>query len=224
MSINIIKSLFAILVCASFQAQTTERTCDCPKTQYAGTKADSIFFLHGEKSIVLCGYKNKNNVPVTYSEFILSVCGQENIIDFWDAMQTCQLKVNHDTLLVEELKFLPSGEYFSFQPTVWIIEKIYFVNEKLVRRVEVNRKIRKYTTKEIQQVLIAFNTAAKGLDDSKMELANKLFIASISDNKKARKYLKDFEHKFGTLDGAFAEEYEDLVGMLELWDKKGIVK
>jgi hypothetical protein len=68
--------------------------------------------------------------------------------------------------------------------------------------------------------LKTYETAKPGLDDSKMEIANKLFIATISGDKKARQYFKEFKSKFGTLDGAFSEEYSDLTAMLELWDRK----
>lgn len=51
-----------------------------------------------------------------------------------------------------------------------------------------------------------------------MEIANQLFFATISGDKTARKYFNNFENKFGTLDGAFAEEYNDLKGMLKQWD------
>ena len=51
-----------------------------------------------------------------------------------------------------------------------------------------------------------------------MAIVNKLFIATISGDKKARQYFKEFKNKFGTLDGAFSEEYNDLTTMLELWD------
>jgi hypothetical protein len=53
-----------------------------------------------------------------------------------------------------------------------------------------------------------------------LEIANKLFIATISGDRKARQKFKEFNNKFGTLDGAFKEEYSDLTAMLELWDAK----
>lgn len=84
----------------------------------------------------------------------------------------------------------------------------------------VNRQIRKYTEDEIQTVLKTYETAKSGLDDNKMVIANKLFIATISGDKKARQYFKEFNNKFGILDGAFKEEYSDLTAMLELWDRK----
>ncbi|MEO6883859.1 MAG: hypothetical protein ABI199_07525 [Bacteroidia bacterium] len=204
----------------SVYGQTKTVSCDCPKTEYAGTKADTTFYLSNGKAIALCGYKNTDSKPTTFSEFILSVCGQDTIIDFWDAELSCRLKINKDTLLVDELQNLPIGKNFKFQEIVWTTEKIYFNGQKVIRKLLVNRQIGQYDETKIHSVLKAYETAKPGLDDSKMVIANKLFIATISGNPKARQYFKEFKNKFGILDGAFAEEYSDLTAMLELWDKK----
>lgn len=198
--------------------QAKKVSCDCPKTQYAGTKPDTTFHLSDGKAIVLCGYKNPDSKPATFSEFVLSVCGQDTIIDFWGAVLTCRLKVSKDTLLVDQLQNLPTGKNFKYQETVWATEKIHFSGQKLVRKLMVNRQIRKYNQDEIQTVLKNYETAKPELDDSTMEIANKLFIATISGDKKARQYFKEFNNKFATLDGAFKEEYNDLTAMLEQWD------
>lgn len=208
------------LILTSIYGQTKSEYCDCPKTQYAGTKADATYHFSSGKTIVLCGYKNPESKPTTYSEFILSVCGQDTIIDFWGAILTCRLNISNDTLLVDELHFLPTGKSLEFQETVWLTEKIYFNEQTIVRDFVINREIRKYNQEEIQIVLKTYETAKLGLDDKKMKIANYLFIATISGDKKARKYFKEFKNKFGTLDGAFAEEYSDLTAMLELWDNK----
>ncbi|RAR70627.1 hypothetical protein CLV55_11027 [Flavobacterium aciduliphilum] len=204
----------------SVNGQSNKAWCDCPKTQYVGIKADTTFHFSKGKTIVLCGYKNPESKPTTFSEFILAVCGQDTIIDFWGAVLTCRLRVNKDTLLVDQLQNLPTGKDFKFQETIWTTEKIYFKRQKLVRKLVVNRQIRKYRQEEIQSVLKTYETAKSGLDDNKMVIANKLFIATISGNKKARQYFKEFKNKFGSLDGAFAEEYSDLTAMLELWDRR----
>jgi hypothetical protein len=67
-----------------------------------------------------------------------------------------------------------------------------------------------------------FEIRKKGHYKEKMDLANKLFIASISDSDKARKYFVEFKDKFEVHDGdgAYAEEYHDLKEMLNLWDMK----
>ena len=220
MTRHCITIILTFLTLTSLYGQTKKVSCDCPKTQYAGTKADTTFHLSNGKTIVLCGYKNPDSKPATFSEFILSVCEQDTIIDFWGAVLTCRLKVNKDTLLVDQLQNLPTGTNFKFQETVWTTEKLYFSGQKIVRKLIVNRQIRKYNQDEIQSVLKSYETAKYGLNDSKMEIANKLFIATISDDKKARQYFKEFKNKFGALDGAFAEEYSDLTAMLGLWDRK----
>jgi len=109
--------------------------------------------------------------------------------------------------------------YFEFKKSVWTTDKIFFSGQKVVRKLVVNRQIRKYNQDEIQLVLNAYETAKTGLDDSKIEIANRLFIAAISGDNQARQYLKEFKNKFGTLDGAYAEAYNDLTVMLDLWDK-----
>ena len=204
----------------SIYGQTKNISCDCPKTQYAGIKADTTFHFSNGKTIVLCGYKIPDSNPTTFSEFILSVCGQDTIIDFWGAVLTCRLKVHNDTLFVDQIENLPTGKSFKLEETVWTTEDIFFNGQKLVRKLVVNRQIRTYNQDEIQTVLKTYETAKPGLDDSKIEIANKLFIATISGDKKARQYFNEFKTKFGTLDGAFAEEYSDLTAMLELWDRK----
>jgi hypothetical protein len=205
---------------ATVFSQTKNGNCNCPKTVYAGTKADTTFQLSSGKSIVLCGYKNPGTNPTTFSEFILAVCGQDTIIDFWGAVLSCRLNVNKDTLLIELLKNLPVGQNFKYQETVWTTEKIYFSKQKMVRKLFVNRQITKYNNEEINTVLTKFVTEKPGLDEKKIEIANQLFIAALSGNKKARQYFIEFKTKFGILDGYFKEDYHDLTTMLELWDKK----
>ncbi len=215
--------ILTVLVFTTVLGQNNKSNCDCPKTQFAGTKADTTLYLSNGKVIVLCGYKNPNSKPTTFSEFILAVCGQDTIIDFWGAVMNCRLRVNKDTLLVDQLQNLPTGKNFKYQETVWTTEKIFFSGQKVIRKLVVNRQIRKYSQDEIRSVLKTYETAQAGLDEDKMKIANRLFIATISGDKKARQCFNDFKNKFGTLDGVFAEEYSDLTAMLDLWDKKNNV-
>jgi hypothetical protein len=200
--------------------QTKNKNCNCPKNDYAGMTADTTFKLSNGKEIVLCGYKNPDSKPISYSEFVLAVCGQAKIIDFWDATVTCYLKIEKDTLFVENLVDLPIGKNRTYKETVWATDKIYFKGQTAIRIYAVNKKIQKYTRLEIMKTLKEYETSNGGLSDNKMELANRLFAATISGDKKARKYFKAFRTKFGVLDGAFSEEYSDLTAMLVQWDRQ----
>ena len=219
MTRHVLIILLTFLAFSAASGQTKSVLCDCPKTEYAGTKADTIFHLSNGKKIALCGYRNPDSKPISFSEFILSVCGQDTIIDFWSAVSTCRLKVHKDTLLVDEIINLPTGKNFKFRETVWTTEKIYFKGQNIVRKLSVNKKIRKYNRTEIQTILKRYETTNPELVDNTMEIANQLFIAIISGDEKARKYFKEFKNKFGLLNGAFSQEYKDLKAMIELWER-----
>lgn len=195
-------------------------SCNCAQNEFvSATKAEATFNFSNGKTIALCGYKDTDIKPSGDSEFVLSVCGQDTIIGFWGAVQTCRVKMNKDIVLVQELKNLTVGKNFAYQPTVWTTEKIYFNGEELVRKLEVNKKIKKYNQAEIKAVLKAFETAKPKIDDNKMTIADKLFIAAISGSEKARKYFNEFPNKF-ELDGTYGEIYSELTEMLELWDNQ----
>jgi hypothetical protein len=213
--------VFTLLSSYSVYCQTNNSTCDCAKSQYTqSTKADTLYHLSNGKTIALCGYLDSKSKKTEFSEFTLTVCGQNKIIDFWSAVHTCRIQVKNDTLFVHDLKDLLYGMNIKFQPTIWTTEKIYFSGQKTVRKLVLNRQIQKYNQSEISTVLKAFEMAKPGFDDDKLTLANELFIASVSGSLKARDYFQEYKTKFGILDGIYQEEYEDLTGMLKLWDKK----
>ena len=200
--------------------QTSKKLCNCPKNDFTGTKADTIFTPAKGKQIALCGYRNPGSKPTNFSEFVLAVCGQDKVLGFWDAIQTCYVKTKKDTLLVENIFNLPTGKNRTYKITVWATDKIFFKNQKIIKTYSVNRNILKYNQTNITKTLKEFENSKGRINDGKMELANRLFIATISGNKTARKYFKSFETKFGELDGAFSEEYSDLKIMLAQWDQQ----
>jgi hypothetical protein len=195
--------------------QNLDKDCNCPPNKFAGTRPEAIFTLRNGR-IALCGYVENKDSERLFSEFVLAVCGQNNVIDFWDALTVCRIATNKDTLRIEELKNLPTGDDLKFVSTVWRIEKIYFRDGQVERSAGLNRKIRKYSQREINNVLTEYERLSKKLTYDNMDLVYRLFMATISGNKTARKYLTD-KTRFETLDGAFQEEYEELISMLKSW-------
>lgn len=217
--LRVIITTFLILSVTTTFGQN-KSTCDCPQTRYAGTKADTTFHLSNGKTIVLCGYKNTDDHPVTYSEFVLSVCGQDTIIGFWEALLTCRLQVCKDTLLVKRLEIFPTGNHLKFQTSVWSTDKIYFEGQKPIKKLVVNRQISKYDKKEINKVLETYRTTKSEIGGEKINIAYELFIATISGNKTARKYFNHFTDKFDKIGVAPREEYDRLKRMLKQWDNE----
>ncbi len=201
----------------SFSQAKRER-CNCPENSFAGTSPDTSFVLSNGKKILLCGYINPGVKPATYSEFILATCGEPGIIDFWDATETCSIRSVNDTLIVENLVNLPTGKNRAFKETVWSTARIFYMDKLAVRAKTVNRNIPKYSEADITKTLKEYERSTGGISDEKIKLANRLFMAAISGDKKARQYFKACKTRFGKLDGALSEEYSDLSAMLAQWD------
>lgn len=216
--VTIMSILLLFLFLPTVQGQAAKFACTCPVTYLSRTKADATFRFSNGKTVVLCGYKNPDTKPATYSEFVLAVCGQRIIIGFWGALLNCRLQIRQDTLLVNRLEKLSNGKNFAYQENVWTTEKIYFNGEKAIKKLLVNRKIKNYNQSQIKSVVRSYETARGELDEQKM--ANQLLIAAISGDQHARRCFKAFKNKFGLLDSDFAEEYNGLVTMLMLWDSK----
>lgn len=191
--------------------------CQCPANELAATRADTVFTLGNGKSIVLCGFRNTGSTPVDFSEFVLAECGNDSIIRAWDGTTTARIRTVMDTLMVEEIWNLPTGKDFSFRPTIYWINYIFYKGERLEIIPSQNYDLPKYSSRQIKQVLKEYEESTGKLNDTAMELANKLFIAAISGSEKAMRYFYDFDDKFTGLDGAFAEEYKDLAAVLYLY-------
>jgi len=194
--------------------------CNCPENTTAGSKADTVLDLSNGKSIALCGSVDRNGKSIIYSGFILSVCGQDSIIDAWDDPYPYRIKKKKDTLYIEQIETLPTGKNFEYQDIVSVTERLYLNKDKVVRGIFVNKHMASYKPEQIKKVLAAYEAAPHVLNDSNMNIARELFIATISGSAQARKYFTEFATKFGTLDGAFAEDYEDLDALLSLWDER----
>ncbi len=195
--------------------------CNCPKTMYADTRAETGFRLPTGNQIVLCGGKDTQTIKgeTLYAEFVLAVCGNKKIIGFWGATDLCRVKIIKNALVVQTLVDLPVGENRNYQETVWTVEQIHFVKNKPVKELNINTDFPKYTLKQINSTLKEFETAYNANTDYTAKLADRLFISTISGSKKARVDLLTFKRKFTTLDGSVAESYDRIMRMLQLWDK-----
>lgn len=211
-------ALFSIILSTTLYAQANNTECGCPVNQFTDVNAEAVFSFSNDRAIAVCGYKNTDDTHPTYSEFVLAVCGENKVIDFWDATTVCRLTSHNDTLFVQELYPLPIADNFEFEETVWTTEKIYFTDNKVNRKKSVNSGIRKYSAAEIQEVLETYRNAGSGFDESKMKIANQLFVAALSGSKQAWRSFTEFKDRFDVPDGAYSQEYRVLKEMLAQWE------
>lgn len=211
-------ALFFIILSTTLYTQTHNIECRCPVNQFTDVNAEAVFRFSNDRAIAVCGYKDTGDAHPTYTEFVLAVCGEDKIIDFWDAMTICRLTPHNDTLFVQELYLLPTADNFELEETVWTIEKIYFLDNQVTRQKSVNPAIGKYSEAEIQKVLETYKNAGSGFDESKMKIANQLFVAALSGSNEARKSFTRFRDRFDVPDGAYSQEYRILKDMLAQWE------
>ncbi len=210
--------LITVLIFSAASGQIVRGySCLCPESTLADSKVDTVFKLCNNREIALCGSRSNDSTPPIFSEFVLSECGSDSIIDFWGATENCRLDIDNDTLQVHTLVNLPTGKNFNFQMTVWTTEMIFYYKDRLLRQLLVNRQIHKYNNDEINILLRNYETTEKKISDTTMELTCKLLIAALSGSKTAEKYFRESKTIYGALDGGYSEEYSDMVAMLDLW-------
>lgn len=214
--------LAVMMAMTSARAQMVKALCNCPQHTMAGivkgSRANACFNFPNHRQIIVCGYHDTSNHATLYSEFILTICGNDSVIDFWDATQICRLTQVKDTLFVIETRYLPAGHGGAYERVNWRIEKIWFAKDRLMRKAGINRVYRKYNQAQINAALTGFESAQE--EGNSMDLANRLFMAAVSGSTRAREYLKLMTTQAGASDGAFLEEYKELDAMLDLWNQK----
>jgi hypothetical protein len=215
-------ALLSILPCF-VSAQKYAPVCECPKSMFApaGAKPTKVFHFSNNRSIGLYGGTDTEIIKgkTLYSEFVLAACGAKKIIKFWGAVLTCDVKMANDTLYVNTLYGFPIGKAMKPRYIPWTIERIYFTGSKTTRDSMINPHIPKYTPAQIARVLSQYQHTPNANNDATIDLADKLFISTLSGSKKAKYYLVNFEKKFTTLDGIYQEEYDTIMRMLKLWEK-----
>jgi hypothetical protein len=215
---NTLKLLLLIFIPVLAFGQNKFSDCKCPPP-YSNLHAEKVFQLTAHHSIALCGYIDTETIKgkKLYSEFTLSVCGNNKAIDFWGAIITCNVRTFNDTLIVETYGSLPVGKNMRYLEIVWRIEHIWFRNNKLFHDSIINPRLPKYTKAQIAKVLNLYNHTPNLNEDKTNELADKLLISAFSGNKVAEDELKTFNKKFTRLDGVNLEFYDTTMGIYNLW-------
>ena len=178
---------------------------------------DTAFNFSNGKRLLICGYYEPENGRKVFSEFVLSECGDKDIVDFWEATERYEVEYNQDTLKLHKLELLALGPNRELVHSPWLTEYFYYKGNRLKRDLKLNTSI-KYDQEQISETLqeyentqwLALNAAPEEYVEEKMVLANRLFVSAISGSAKAEDYFKEFNSKLKA-DGAYAEWYNQLV-------------
>ena len=221
MKFSIFSAAGLMILAASFFAYA-QAPCKCPPAQDSAATAssDSVFYLESGKSLILCGNKDVDTKGATFSNFAVRACGQDSVLGFWNESKTCRVGVYRDTLNVEYLVNLPVGREFGYLPVPLVIDKIFFSRNAPKRVTRINPKIRKFTQGECLSVVRKYESTPKPITDDLEDAINKLFMASISGNKKAHSLFMDFTKVNPELDADSQEQYNELLMVLGYFRQK----
>jgi hypothetical protein len=211
------KSVLSVVLFIFCAVNLNGQDCHCPKNQSGYDKSDTVFHFKNNKAVALCGYKEESKNRV-YTEFVLSVCKSDTILGFWNAREQRYLNFKSDTLCLTQPEKLPIGKNFAYKECVWSTEKIYFKHQDAIITKSINRGIPKYNSGQLKLIMDEYEKKPPNDPEKNIILANKLFMAAVSGSKKAESYFLSFRDKF-SIDGAYAEEYNNLKKMLSEWNR-----
>lgn len=186
-----------------------ESDCNCKN-------ANQIFEFKNGSKIALCGKQDEEN---DYSEFVISDCKKDSIIENWtnDATVSSKITFINDTLIVEELYGIPNGKNKEVQWLPFYTKKYYYFQNKLTNSIYYRKNLKKYSLKEIEEVLNDFQKMSDKDDnmDEYLKVVNQLFWAYYSGSQKAEKQLEKLKSKYHKFDGGVSEEFDSYIATYE---------
>jgi len=217
---NVKREEFAKLVPDTAKSFTIESTIEETELICNCNNANQIFNFKNGSKIALCGEPNEENI---YSEFIIFSCINDSILQDWtnDATVSSRINFKNDTLIIEELYGIPNGINKEVQWLPFYRNKYFYFQNKLIKTDDYKMSHRKYSPKEIEEVLTNFRkTSDKGENmDDYLKAVNQLFWAYYSGSQEAENQLEKLKSKYQTYDGGVSEEFDTYIATYEHYKK-----
>jgi len=208
------------------EIEKSELTKECECFDGIGsTKVDKpilTFSFLNKKSISVCGFYDKDlqdGNGIIISEFNVFDCSSGKSYIEYDATQTCRIKETQNSIVIEELYYLPTGKDWTWE-LIQIAEQTISSNENEILVSEIKPKIKpiKIDVKVQTEFLDSIKKGQEINGEWELEIG-KLVATSLSGNENAWSILKDYENYTGEkTDGALAETWKDAVSLVE-WIK-----
>ena len=198
------------------------KTCNCFDgigSKMGDTPTMILTFSNGQ-SISVCGYLDKEMQGNIISEFNVFDCNSGKVISEYDAMQICRIIPKKDTLIIQALKYLPTGKNWKWN-LIQLGEEIITIKDKKIISTGIKPKLEKFSINE-NEANFYLNSLTKGKGHNKeweLEIG-KLEVLTLLGYKKAKIILENYEEYTGQeTDGAVAETWKDAVSTTQ-WINK----
>lgn len=213
------KSAWCMVLCLTTVARA-QSPCSCTEDPKAPVVApDTVFVLDSTMAVAYCGWIDRSGAEPRYSEFTLRWCGNQWPLLSADATLDFRITVLDKALVAEDFRILPTGKDLHMGIVLWrthVIEGVYepAMGEVVAKISEVPGDLHVITASEED----AIRKRLKALDPKKNfadeQLLGLLFLSAASEQRGAEKRFRNL-HKRYLLDGAYAEQYHELLGMLD---------
>ncbi len=166
-------------------------------------------FTNGQ-SISVCGFVDKEMEGIIISEFNVFECKTGKSLTEYDALQICKLQEKKDSLIIQELKYLPTGKNWTWD-LIQIGEEIITIKEHKIITTGNKPKLEKFTIDENDaRTFLNSLTKGKGRNNEWELEIGKLEVLTLLGNEKAKSILENYEEYTGQeTDGAIAETWKD---------------
>jgi hypothetical protein len=193
-----------------------DNVCKCYNGIGASDKDNPllIFNFSNGKSVSICGYKDPDlqTENLNISEFNVFDCKSGESYVEYGAMENCILITKKDTLTIQLLKFLPTGENWKWK-SVQIAEQVITTDLNKIKVLEINTKYKPTHIENKQQSgFLNSLKQGQGFGNNWEDDLGRLEVLSLVGNEKAWEILKNYETFTGKqTDGAIAEQWKDAV-------------
>lgn len=198
------------------QEPVVEQSCDCYQGigSIKGEKPILKSNFSNGKSLVTCGYYDEDSqtLELVMSEFNIFDCDTGQSLVEYDAIQICNIREAKDSLIIEELKFMPAGKNWSWE-LFQIGEQIISVQNQSLVVSGSTPKFEAATIEEAQQnEFLNSIKLGQGIGGDWEEELGRLEVLSLMGNDKAWEILTNYEQLKGErTDGALAEEWKNAI-------------
>jgi hypothetical protein len=212
--------LLALLITAttSLRAQTT---CSCAVEHGAQfVRPDTVFVLDSTMAVAYCGWIDRSGAETRYSEFTLRWCGNQWPLLSADATLDFRITVIDKVLVAEDHRVLPTGRDLHLGDVLWrthVIEGVYepAMGEVVAKISEVPGDLHVITAQEEDTIRKRLKAVDPTMNFADEQLLGLLFLSAASDRRGAEKRFRNLRKHY-LLDGAYAEQYNELLAMLDV--------
>jgi hypothetical protein len=215
------RGFLLILVLSCPPLLSAQLPCSCAEEHGAPfAEPDTVFTLDSTMAIAYCGSIDRRGTEPRYSEFTLRWCGNQWPLLTASATRTFRITPQASTLVAEDLRILPTGHDLRMGEVPWrthVIEGVYepTMGELVAKISEVPGDLHPITKEEEKAIRTRLKAMDPKVNFADEQLLGLLFLSAASDQRGAEKRFRNLRKHY-LLDGAYAEQYKELVEMLDV--------